>query len=347
MFEHGKVEENLLLLQPHFLKQKEYWLGKLSGDMDKTEIFTLHKIVDTLPIQWLEVPVDFSPELSRKLMKLGKGTELTAYVILFAALKILIYRYERQTDVTVISPVYLPAVTNETINRIVFLRDTIDPGLSFKQTLMQVRQTLLEAYGNQDYPSERLIRYIFDKEETLKSHPFSDILCRLSAIHDLPEYKHDRNDSRERISFHFEMTDGQFSGKIVFDNRTYSPFLLTQMAGHLTELLDHALDDVELPITAIPYIPESERRMLVEEFNRNKTQYPSDKTFRQLFEDQVEKTPDNFAVRCGDTRLTYRQLNERANRLAGFLIEKGLQRDEGVAVLMDRSIDMIEGILAV
>ncbi|MBQ6181484.1 MAG: AMP-binding protein, partial [Ruminococcus sp.] len=103
--------------------------------------------------------------------------------------------------------------------------------------------------------------------------------------------------------------------------------------------------DVSNPLLAdIDIIPYKEKQLILNDFNATETEYPRDKTVVELFEEQVKKTPDNTALVFGDKKLTYAELNARANSLAHRLRELGVKPDDFVAIIADKSIEIIEGI---
>ncbi len=194
-----QIEENLLLFSAKFAKQKDYWLNKLPGNLSKTKIF------DDYPIpvsprtseegkpgeKRKRVSIAFSPDLSQKLLKLSKSSDLSLYIILLAGIKALIYRYTNREEITVISPIYGENVTDETINDLLFIYDTVSGDLTFKDLLLKISQSVIEAYENQDYPQEKLMEILLDADDEGEVHPgnrcVSTIECLLKNIHSYHE----------------------------------------------------------------------------------------------------------------------------------------------------------------
>ncbi|MFC4545042.1 AMP-binding protein, partial [Paenactinomyces guangxiensis] len=122
---------------------------------------------------------------------------------------------------------------------------------------------------------------------------------------------------------------------------------IERMAEHFIHILEQIVHHPEICLSEIELVTETEKQQLLVEFNDTEADYPREKTLHELFEEQVRKTPDHMVVVFGEERLTYRELNERANQLARALREKGIRRNEFVGLLVERSVEMIVGILGI
>ena len=122
---------------------------------------------------------------------------------------------------------------------------------------------------------------------------------------------------------------------------------MARMVNHLTQIIIEVTRNPEIRLQEIEMAPEEEKHRILVDFNDTQAEYPKDKMIYQLFEEQVRKTPDQTAVIFEDRRLTYQQLNLKANQLARVLREKGTQRDSIVAIMVERSLEMMIGIMAV
>ncbi len=119
------------------------------------------------------------------------------------------------------------------------------------------------------------------------------------------------------------------------------------MINHFSRILSNLSKDIYIKIDEIEIIEEEEKNQILYEFNDTKVEYPKDKAIQELFEEQVEKTPNNIAVVFEDKKLTYRELNEKANSLARVLRDKGVKADSIVGIMVERSIEMIVGIMGI
>ena len=122
---------------------------------------------------------------------------------------------------------------------------------------------------------------------------------------------------------------------------------IKNLSNHYLNILNAVLENEEIKIADIDMLSEEEKNKILNEFNNTQANYPKDKTVVQLFEEQVKKTPEKTAVVFEDKKLTYRELNEKANSLAHYLRNMGIGRNDVVALLLDKSLEMIIAILAV
>ncbi len=143
-------------------------------------------------------------------------------------------------------------------------------------------------------------------------------------------------DAGQQIEMHFDYKPGRFTKDTI-----------EQITRHYTAILNSLVERPEMTLSSVPMLSETERHQLLTECNGTKTPYPHKETVYRWFEMQAEQSPDHEAVIFGNERYTYRQLNERANRLARTLRTKGVQADQFVAIICPHRIELIVGILAV
>jgi amino acid adenylation domain-containing protein len=336
-----KGDDILLLTSTQYIEQKEYWINTLSGEITETNILTAGKTSPGTGKVRERIEMVIPDQLSGQLRNLSYGNALTIYVIVLAGLKALIYRYTGNKDVTVISPLYIPEISKKPINDFLFLRDTIHGGMSFKELLLNVRETVLPAYKNQDYPSEKLVEYML-KNSLINTGRISNILCSLRNIH--------RDVSigilNASLAFSFMVEEDCVKGYLSYDPAVYNENFVRQLSRHYITLLEIASEDVNKKITDICFFSKEEKSQLVFGFNQNEAGFSREKTIHQLLEIYSEISPGSIAVAFENSYLTYRELNGRANQLARRLRECAIQKDRLVGILLDRSLLMVESIVA-
>ena len=145
------------------------------------------------------------------------------------------------------------------------------------------------------------------------------------------------------------MTDRSesISGRIIYNADLFDAATIERMVGHFQVLLEGIVANPEQPISGLPLLTEAEKHQLLVEWNDTKTDYFNDQCIHQLFETQAEKTPDAIALVCEDQNLTYRELNSRANQVAHYLQVLGVGPEAPVGICLERSIEMIVGLLAI
>jgi len=339
-----EVDENILLLSSRFLKQKQYWLDKLSGNIERTElVFPGKKSPPSLEAHE-RIKILLPVHLSQQLIKLSKQSDLSLYIILLAGIKLLIHRYmnHNNEDIIVISPLHRLKISEETINNHVFIRDGVNGEMTFKELILDVRASALGAYGNQDYPFDRLVDHLF---HTLprQERSISDIAGSLKNIHDVKNIE----ELNAKLSFSFLREEESILGTIIYDSTGYEKYYMQRLAEHFINLLDNGVQDVDMKISNISVLSKKEKKQLLLDFNDTWERYPQEKTIHQLFEEQVENRGDNPGVIFNKEQLSYREVNKKANRLARELRAKGVKQDTMVGIIVGRSLEMVVGILGI
>lgn len=338
----NRYSEEKTIAAGQYLEERDYWLTQLSGELENS----------TFPVDYIEkdekeygfdkVDYIFSKEVSEKLMNLVNGSDAKLHIVLTAALVGLLNRYTGSSDIIVGIPIYKQEVEGEFINTLLAIRNQITDHMTFKELLLQVRQNIVDAIKNQNYPVEALI---YDLNLTFdKNHfPLFDIVILLENIHNKEYIQH----INVNTIFFFSRTDEGIKGWLEYNSLLYRKTTIEIITAHFMQLLREVLYNLDVPQSSLCMLSGKEKQMLLYDFANSKTEYQNDKTIHQLFEMQVEKTPDNIAVAFIDNQVKYKELNEKANQLAHVLREKGVTTGRIVGIMVDPSIEMIVGIIAI
>ncbi|WP_158939690.1 AMP-binding protein, partial [Streptomyces sp. NRRL S-87] len=227
---------------------------------------------------------------------------------------------------------------------------------TFAEVLEQVRQTTLDAYAHQDLPFERLVEEL-TPERDLSRNPLVQVGFSLdgaaSSPYEIPGLTLEPVAVSSKVSkvdvsvFLTEEADGSLSGEATFATELFDAATIERLTGHFVTALADVARDPHRPLGEVRLLTDAERHQILVEFNDTTVDYADDTTIHHLFEEQVRLAPDAVAVVHHDSTLTYRELNERANRLAHHLIGRGVGTDTLVAICLDRGVDMITALLAV
>lgn len=332
-------EMGITIFDRKMIEDGHYWFGKLNReirisnlrlDFPRPSVYSPHRD---------QIEIELSGQLYERLNKLTGGGPFLLYTTLMAVLKVCLYKYTRDTTVTVGSPTRRRDDEADTITALAIV-DDLDDRMSFKQLLVNVRQTLLEAYERQRYPFNKLLNDL--KLEGIKNRcPLFDILMEFAEIHGrAPELKND-------ITISWSKKTDRLNGQFRFSNGLFKSETIERFANHLLNLLWAAVENKDALLRDLDLLGKTEHYQLLIEWNDTASDYPSDSCFHQLFETQVERTPDAVAAMFKREQLTYSRLNECANRLAHRLRSSGVGPDTPVAICVDRSLDMIIGILGI
>ncbi|MFB2772377.1 amino acid adenylation domain-containing protein [Pelatocladus sp. BLCC-F211] len=325
--------------------QKIYWINKLSGELPETNLM-LDYIRPLFPsYQNKSFRFNLSNNLSQQIINLANGSYFSIYLILVSILNILLQKYTRNNDVIVGIPVYdqIGIDSIDSINsKVIPLRNQVKTELSFKDFLLQVKDATIAAYSHQDYNFDELIK-LLDIPTSPNRCSMFDIVILLENIHNKNNLERFKND----ITIYFALDGKSISANIEYKEHLFRDDNIKLMSRCYTNILENIINNYNVKISEILFLKEFEQNQLLKEFNNNTQEYPVSQTINQLFEKQVSQTPNNIAVIHQESKLTYRELNQKANQLAGLLRKLGVTKGEFVGIFKDRDINFLIAILAI
>jgi amino acid adenylation domain-containing protein len=342
-------------------KQLSYWKTRLENvpqlnfPSDRS-----HTPKTTSAGSWLEVEI--SQTLTKKLKVLSRKEGVTLYMTLVTAIQILLHRYSTQEDIVLgtVSSQHnrseLRGMVGYFLNTLA-LRSDLSGNPSFRELLKRVRKNVLEAYANQDLPFQEVVN-AFCSDRQAGDNPLFQIVFAFQppVIEDpsgwnIQQFMLDNGRSKFDISFLLEERlqgiSSKIIGKIEYKTDLFDAATIQRLLGHLLSLLEGIVANPDQEIAQLPLLTEAERHQLVVEWNDTFVDYPQDKRVHQLFEARVEKTPDAVAVVFGEQKLTYQELNSRANQLAHYLQKLGVKPNTLVGISVDRSLEMVIGLYGI
>ena len=312
-------------------EQISYWKKQLDG-VSPLELPTDRPRPAVLGYLGRTIRFSFPGALAQSLRKLSRQANTTLFMTLLAAFQTLLHRYTAQDDVVVGSPIggrtraETEGLIGFFVNTLV-LRNDFSGNPTFRELLGRVKQNALDAYTHQDAPFEKLVEDL-QPERALGRNPFCQVMFQLRnypkqavSLGDLniEESEFDTDIAQFDLSVGLRDDETGLSGSVEYRTELFDPTTIERMVGHFQVLLEGIVVNPDQSISDLPLLTEAEKHQLLVEWNDTKTDYPKDKCIHELFETQVEKTPDTIAVVFDDQRLTYRELNRRANQLAHYL----------------------------
>ncbi|MEH1938080.1 MAG: amino acid adenylation domain-containing protein [Nostoc sp.] len=342
-------------------RQLNYWQQQLAGVSGVLELPTDKP---RPPVQSFRGRVErfqLDRDLTQRLKQLSQESDATLFMTLLAAFLVLLSRYSGQLDIVVGSPI--ANRNNKSIEQLIgfftntlALRGDLSGNPSFADFLAQVRQTTLSAYAHQDLPFEMLVEKL-QPERDLSRNPLLQVMFSLhntlQSAWDLPGLiiQDISLPIDEMVRFDLEVHYWEVSGCLEgiwnYSADLFDATTITRIAQHFQSLLQAIVANPRVPIAELPLLTIAERDQLLVEWNNTQVDYSSDQCIHQLFEKQVERTPDAVAVVFGNQQLTYQQLNTRANQLAHYLRSLGVRADVLVGLCVERSLSMVVGLLGI
>jgi amino acid adenylation domain-containing protein len=302
----------------------------------------------------------FPKTLADKLKSLSRQHGTTLFMTVLAAFQVLLARYSGQEDIVVGSPIAnrnraeIENLIGFFVNTLV-LRTDLSGNPTFRELLERVKEVSLEAYAHQDLPFEKLVEEL-QPERTLSHSPLFQVVFALQntpvELPDLPGLKLGSMPTAtgtaktDLVLYMTEVRDGLL-GRMEYNSDLFDEHTIASMLEHLEVLLDGVVADPEKAISDLPFLTSYERKKLLHDWNQTDAEFPSSLCFHQLLQQQVERTPEAVALEYCNEQLTYAELNSRANQLANRLRTMGVGPDAPVAICIERSPEMVVGLLGI
>jgi len=341
-------------------KQLTYWKEHLGGAPEMLELPTDRPRPAVQTYNGSYVGFVLPEELGQGLKTLSRQENTSLFMLLLMAFQVLLSRYSGQEDVSVGTPianrhrVEVEELIGFFVNTLV-LRTDLTGNPSFSELLKRVRETCLRAYAHQDVPFEKLVEEL-QPERSLSHTPLFQVMF---ALHNAPgsalELQHLKlqpikaDTQTEMFDLTLDMTEanGKIQGALSYNTDLFDETSIKQMVRHFIRLLEGIVAGIERSVFELPLLTEDEQQQLLAEFDETQMPSPSAEHIHQLFEAQVERTPDAIAVVYEDQRLTFYELNSRANQLAHHLRSLGVGPEVLVGICVERSLETAVSLLGI
>ncbi|BAY41871.1 nonribosomal protein synthetase (plasmid) [Nostoc sp. NIES-2111] len=340
-------------------KQLNYWKQQLGGELPVLKLPTDRPRPAIQTDRGATQTFTLSESLTAALKNLSQQEGVTLFMTLLAAFKVLLHRYTQQDDILVGTPIAnrnrseIEGLIGFFVNTLV-LRSNLQANPTFKELLAQVREVTLGAYAHQDLPFEQLVEELQPERDLSHSSLFQVMFILQNAptetLH-LPDLtlnslKVESQTANFDLTLSMVEVDTELMGSIEYNTDLFNADRITRMWGHFQTLLSGIIAHPEQNLSDLPLLTTAKHQQILTTWNSNKIFVPQ-QCIHQLFEAQVEKTPDAVAVVFEKGQLTYRELNKRANQLAHYLQTQGVKPEVLVGICLERSCELIVGILGV
>ncbi|RKH92150.1 amino acid adenylation domain-containing protein, partial [Corallococcus praedator] len=339
--------------------QVDWWKEQLAGAPHVLELPTDKPRPTPRSSQGALLPVHLPRALGDRLGTLARKEGATSFMALLSVWQLLLSRYSRQEDLLVGSPIAgrnhgdVEGLVGFFVNTLV-LRARVNPDASFRSLLTQVRDTTLAAYEHQDLPFEKLVEELQVSRDLSRTPLVQAIFALQNAPGGALEVpgltlrmlEVDTATARFDLGLLLTETPDGLHGAIEYSTALFERDTVARMAGHLRVLMEAAVENPDVPLSQLPWLTPAERQQVLVGWNDTARPYPSDSTVAARFALQAARHPDAIAVESEDERLTYAQLDARANQLAHVLRAHGVGPDVPVAVCLERSVGFVVTVLA-
>ena len=359
---------------PEGEKLRVYWQKQLAGAPPVLQLPVARPRPPLQRYRGASVSFTLPTALTRALYELAKREGVTMYMIFLAALQVLLYRYSGQEDILVGTPA--GGRTRADFERLVgyfispiVMRANLAGNPTFKALLHQVRATVRAGLVYQDYPFPLLVEQLHPQRDPSylpvfqvvldwqTQRPYGELTNDLrradmgvagdAAELELEPLIRAQQEGQFDLLFDVFDVDESILGALRYDTDLFDAPTIARMLGHFQTLLESVSANPDQIVALLPILTHTERHQLLVEWNDTEKEYPRDRCVHELFEMQVELTPDAVAVLFEERHLNYRELNRRSNQLAHYLRKLGVGPEILVGFCVDRSVEMVVGILGI
>jgi amino acid adenylation domain-containing protein len=346
-------------------KQLNYWKKDIGFNPPALDLPVDHPRPAMQTFNGDTLSFQLSKELSDGLTEISQKQGVTIFMTLMAAYQTLLHHYSNQDEIIVGSPI-ANRTHSETEELIGFFVNTLvlksdfsgDP--SFIELLKHVRKTTLGSYAHQDIPFEQLV----DELQPERDMTHSPLFQAMFVLQNTPLGGGESN-SMQFPSIRMEVLEADaktakfdltlvmmedkrgFLTEFEYNTDLFEKATIERMQNHFQTLLQNIVADPQQCISELSLIADEEKNLILRDWNKTQVDFPNNKCIHELFEERVAKTPNKTAVVFADKQLTFSKLNERANQLAYYLINLGVGPEKLVGISIERSIEMVVGLLGV
>ena len=342
------------------IPQFEFWKNELTDAPNLIQIPTDYSRSQNQLFDGKEHRFSIESQLMNKLADLEKNMDSDRQIILLTAFGVLLYRYSSQ-DHFVVGVSFVSRRKDDLDSKTAGLIDKFpirflfQEDASFADVLGIIKSKTKVVFENHEIFNEQLMLNLTG-QETLDLSPFFNVLFDFQTnskkISDHAGDQLKRLNEKQTITgfdfaLHIVEEDDSFECILTYNQNLFSEGTIKRLGGHFNTLLTAITENADLPVQKLPLLTVKEEKLMLDEWNDTKVDYPKDKCIHHLFEKQVDKMPDAIAAVYENEQITYAELNSSANRLANYLSRQGACEDQSVALFVERGLDMIIGLLAI
>lgn len=342
-------------------KKLSHWKKRLAGAPPALDLPTDHPRPRVLRAEGATETRSLPSELAESVRRFAQREGATSFMTMLTAFAALLHRYTGRVDIVIGSPIAgrsrpeLESLIGLFINTLA-LRVDLSGDPTVRELLGRVREAALDAYAHQDLPFEKLVEDLKPVRDQSRSPLFQVLFLHQKAFIQpfaaggvrFSPMRVDRGGSGEDLSLFLIEREGEgLTAGLEYKTTLFDAGSMERMLGHYQTLLEGMLAEPQARLSRLPLLRREERERILVSWNQTSAEFPAGKTLHRLFEEQAERTPQNVAALFGHERLTYRELSDRANRLARFLRRMGIGPEALVGVCLERSLDLVVGLLGV
>jgi len=351
-------------------QQEEYWVQAFGGEIPVLDLPLDYVRPKVQSFEGSTLDFEIEGTDARALKALALEEESTLYMVLLSIYTIFLSKLSRQEEIVVGSPTAgrrlpdLEQIIGMFVNTLALKNDPVGEK-TFREFLREVKENTLSAFENQDYQYEELVKRVPVARDTGRN-PLFDTMFIVQNV-DMPElkipgltlkpYDYDNGISKFDLLLQCFETEEKLCFILEYCTSLFKEDTIRRFVEYFRKVASDVVECPDAKISGIEIISAEEKKQVLYDFNDTAADTPEDKTIHELFEEQTARTPDHIAIAAQSTihmtqmihmsYMTYKELNKKSNQLALLLREKGVTRDMVVGFMVERSIEMIIGILSI
>ena len=290
-----------------------------------------------------------------------KKNFVTPFMFFLSVYQTLLFRYSGQDDFGIGTPI---ANRNKTdiqgligffVNTLV-IRTRLNGEISFSELLKDTKKIALDAFENQDVPFEMVVEEV-DANRTLSNSPLFQVMFNFQAesINDsivlddlnVDILEHEGGTSKFDLMLLIQSNKETYTCILEYRTELFNPSTIERISDEYKILISEIIKNVDLSISSLNILTEETKTKIISEWNKTQIEYDNTQTLNKLFEYQVLKSPNRKAIVYKDNALTFSELNKKSNQLANYLIKKGIVPETNVGICLERSVELLVGILGI
>ncbi|NGT50294.1 amino acid adenylation domain-containing protein, partial [Clostridium perfringens] len=350
--------QNKSLKSEEMINKEEYWKKTFKDEIPILDLpYDFERpIIKSFEGSSIEFYID--EDMTTKIRKLAKNNGSTVHMVLLSSFIILLSKYSNQEKIVTGIPVSgrehpdVENIVGTFINTIPVLSE-INNKDSYLEFLNKVKLSLINAYDNQSCQFERIIE-ILKIDRNSSRNPLFDVMFNMLDSKDIDKLMNNRfeivklqgNISKFDLTLNAIDKDKKLYFIMEFCNKLFKLETIKRLEKSYLQILDSICKDATIKISEVEVLTEKDKNKILNKFNRYKY-YQSEKTIQELFKEQVIRNPDKIAIEFMDKALTYKELDDKSNKLAAILNKNGAKREKVIGILIERSIDMMIAIIGV
>lgn len=341
-------------------KQEKYWLKQFEDNIPVLELPTELPRPAMQSFEGKSITKKLDKEVAEKVNELSKSLNITPYMLLIAVYYIILSEYSATNDIVIGTPVAcrkekeLLNIIGMFVNTIA-LRNKINQEDTFEKFVKTIKENCLQAFENEEYPLDKLTKKLNIQRDTSRNMLFDVLFTYQKGSYPTMDFNGIKAEyyvpkldiAKFDLLLEAVLEEENLTLRFEYCTKLFTEEFIKEFAKHYINILKIVLKETKIKIADIDMIGRDEKARILQKLNDTKTEYERDKTVVQLFEKQVEEEPNKIALVYNDEKLTYRELNQKSNQLANYMInEYNIKEQDKVAIFVKKSLESIISIIA-